>query len=79
MTLDPPLTVGGLRRLIADLHDDLDIVPRFYVGFEPGDGPGVKLERFMVGEDPEGPALFVDVSLVYFDEIDDEEEEEGDV
>lgn len=62
------ITVGDLRKSIANLPDDAEIVPEWEPGFNAGDDePSVSLQGFIAAEDK----LVVLVELVYGDEYDD--------
>lgn len=63
---DAPLTVGLLRRVIADLPDDAIIRPAWAHSMTPGDNePGVVLQGFDVCD---GELLAL-VGLFYLDDI----------
>jgi hypothetical protein len=62
------MTVGDLRKLIADLPDDMNVRPQWLPGEEPGDHePGVEIHGFDVANGE----LLVRISLFYLDEIDE--------
>lgn len=72
------LTVGDVRKAIADLPDSAPLQPVWTEGPPGDDSPAVGIDFFRPAEDAEGKFLSVGVSLHDLDEYEGDEEDDED-